>query len=118
METVQLALSNSHYANQLRETLLRNGSYEVLLVDSPDPGRGGVLVVDPEHMDSLTVGLHDPERIVLVAPKSEAALERAWEMGVQAVVFDKDPLNTAVLAIMSAGAQLWRPKRIAYATGK
>ena len=65
-------------------------------------GAAGVLVLDAEQLDRLAVPLDNPERVVLITKNDPRALSRAWEAGVNSVVFDKDPLNTTVLAVMSA----------------
>jgi hypothetical protein len=111
METVQVAIANTVYAGALRELLVRNGAFKVLFVDRPDLGREGVMVLDSEHLELLPIPLPDPERIVLIARNDPQSLTRAWEAGVNSVVFDKDPLNTAVLAILSARLRIARPKR-------
>ncbi len=111
METIQVAIANTPYAAALRELLTRNGNWEVVCVDTPDPARGGVLVVDPEHLDRLSAPLACPERVVLIARNEPRCLARAWEAGVNSVVFDKDPLNTAVLAIMAARLRIAKPQQ-------
>ncbi len=66
------------------------------------------MVLDTEHLERLPAPLANPERIVLIARNDPGCLERAWEVGVTSVVFEKDPLNTAVLAVM--GARLRKSK--------
>ncbi|MCZ2074029.1 MAG: hypothetical protein HUU41_04005 [Bryobacteraceae bacterium] len=112
METVQLAITDVPYANALREILVRNGAFEVLCVDRPDSVLGGVLVLDADHLDLLPAPLANPERVVLIARNDPTLLTRAWEAGVNSVVFEKDPLNTVVLAIMSARLRLPRSERL------
>lgn len=102
MDTIQVALADTPYAHALRELLLRNGACEVLCVDSPDLNQGGVLVLDAEHLDRLAAPIQHPERLVLIARNEPKSLSRAWDAGVTSVVYDKDPLATAVLAIMAA----------------
>jgi hypothetical protein len=111
MDTVQLAIANASYASALRELLVRNGAFKVLCVDRPDLDREGVLVVDSERLKLLPMPLREPQRIVLIARNDPASLSKAWEAGVSSVVFEVDPLNTAVLAIMSARLQLPIGKR-------
>jgi hypothetical protein len=112
METVQVAITDTSYAAALRELLVRNGAFKVLLVDRPEPEREGVMVLDPEHLELLPFPVADPERIVMIARNDPQCLSRAWEAGVTSVVFDKDPLNTAVLAVMSARLRIHQPKRL------
>lgn len=102
MDTIQIAITDAGYAAALRDLLLRNGSWEVVLADRPDPGRNGVIVLDLDHLGLIPKPVENPERVVLVARKESDDLNRAWEAGVNSVVTDKDPLNTAVLAIMAA----------------
>jgi len=112
METVQLAITDVPYANALREILVRNGAFEVVCVDRLDSVLDGVLVLDADHLDLLPVPLANPERVVLLARNDPALLTRAWEAGVNSVIFEKDPLNTVALAIMSARLRLPRSKRL------
>jgi hypothetical protein len=70
-----------------------------------------VLVLDSEHLELLPSPLPDPERIVLIARNDPQSLTRAWEAGVNSVVFEKDSLNTAVLAILSTRLRITKPKR-------
>ena len=102
MDTIQIALADTPYANALRDLLLRNGACEVYCVDSPDSNQAGVLVLDPEHLDRLAAPIQHPDRLVLIARNEPRSLARAWDAGVTSVVYDKDPLATAVLAIMAA----------------
>lgn len=111
MDTVQIAITDSSYATALRDLLVRSGAFKVLFVDCPDQGRAGVMVLDTEHLELLMSPLPDPERIVLIAPNDPQCLSKAWEAGVSSVIFDKDPLNTAVLAILSARLRISKSKR-------
>lgn len=102
MDQIQVAITDAPYAAALRELLECNGGCEVLCVDRPDPRRGGVMVLDPDHLDLLPRPIPNPQRVVLIARKDSGDLARAWEAGVNSVITDKDPLNTAVLAILAA----------------
>jgi len=113
METIQVSISNTPYAAALRELLARNGNWQVLCVDLPDPSREGILVLDPDCLRRLPLPLRNPERIVLITRNDPDDLTRAWEAGVTSVVFDKDPLNTALLAVLSARLRVSRPERSA-----
>ena len=114
MDTVQVAITNTAYANSIRDLLIRNGAFKVLFVDRPELNRDGVMVLDSEHLELLPSPLPDPERIVLIARNDPQSLTRAWEAGVNSVVYEKDPLNTAVLAILSARLRITKPKRLDY----
>jgi hypothetical protein len=102
MDVIQVVLTDTSYAAALRELLVRSGSWEVLCADRPDLGRGGVMVLDPEHLDLLPRPIPNPERVVLIARNDSGDLARAWEAEVNSVIRERDPLNTAVLAIMAA----------------
>ncbi len=102
METIQVAIANAPYASALREMLMRNGSWDVQCVDVADPGREGVMVLDLEHLDRLPQPISCPERVVLIARNDPEEMARAWEAGVHSVLTDRDPLNTAVLAVLAA----------------
>lgn len=112
MDTIQVALADTPYAQALRELLLRNGACEVVCVESPDPGREGVLVLDTEHLERLSAPIPHPEKLVLIARNEPGCLSRAWDAGVTSVVYDKDPLATAVLAVMAARLRASKPQAI------
>jgi len=111
METVQLVLADRSYAAALREMLLRSGGWNVVCLEAPDPALGGVLVLDGNWLERLPTPLPHPERIVLVAKNEQGHLARAWEAGVVSLVFETDPLNTAMLAILAAGLRLAKDVR-------
>jgi len=111
MEVIQVAISNAPYATALREMLVRNGNWDVRCVEAPDPAHDGVMVVDGDHLSRLPMPLVHPERVVLVAQKDQCSLARAWDAGVYSVIFDKDPLNTAVLAVMAARLRVAKARR-------
>ncbi len=102
METVQLTINDAPYAVALRDLLMRNGTREVRCVQQPDTKQDGVIVVDSEALDRLPLPLLNPERVVLVTSNDPQHLTQAWNAGVRSVVFNEDPLSTAVLAIMAA----------------
>ncbi len=102
MEIVQLTLTDTPYADELRELLVRGGVREVRSVAVPDPRLEGVIVVDSDALDLLPCPFPHPERIVLITRNDPQHLSRAWNAGVRSVVFSQDPLGTAVLAIMAA----------------
>jgi hypothetical protein len=106
METVQLSIANTTYAKALEEMLKRNGEWEVRCVELPDPRIDGVLVVDSEAFERLPSSLPNPERIVLITRNDPEHLSLAWEAGIVSVVFENDPINTALLAILAARLRL------------
>lgn len=102
METIQLAIGNPRYAAALGELLARTAGSKVVVVDRPDVKFEGVIVLDSEALDSLPGGIPNPERLVVVTRNDPRLLSKAWEAGVVSVVFENDPLNTVLLAIMAA----------------
>jgi hypothetical protein len=108
METVQLTIADAPYASALRELLERGGARQVRCVEVPDPREEGVIVVDADALDRLPFPLLKPERVVLITRNDPQHLSRAWNAGVRSVVFNQDPLNTAVLAIMAAGLRVFK----------
>jgi hypothetical protein len=102
METVQLTITDQPYAAALRELLMRSGMQSVCCVEVADPRQDGVIVVDSEGLDRLPAPVYKPERIVLITRNDSEHLMRAWNAGIRSVVFNEDPLSTAVLAIMAA----------------
>jgi len=102
METVQLTIGDTSYAAALQAMLERSGTVTVCCVEVPDLRRDGVVVVDSDGLDRLPFPLANPERVVLITRNDSEHLSQAWNAGVRSVVFNKDPLATAVLAIMAA----------------
>jgi hypothetical protein len=102
METVQLIINDAAYAAALRDLLERNGTRDVRCVETPDPAEAGVIVVDSDALDRWPLPLAGPERVVLVTRNDPQHLAQAWNAGIRSVVFNEDPLSTAVLAIMAA----------------
>ncbi len=106
MTTVQLAISNADYLRTLRSLLAQDGDHQVLVVDQPDPGVPGLIVVDRDLMGaSLDSG--EPARFVVIAPRAAYFhLSQLWQAGFHHVVFDRDPPTTAYLAVLSAELKL------------
>ena len=103
MQMVQLALAPTPYASKLQEALLRDRAFQgcqVLPVRMPDPKKNGVIVVDA--LDRLTFPLQNPERVVLITHKDPEQLGRAWNAGIVSVVYDSEPVSTAMLAVLAA----------------
>jgi hypothetical protein len=111
MEIVQLAISNLSYATALRELLLRNAGWRVLTVETPDLHAEGVVVLDAVALERLPSQIPNPERIVLITQNDPRHLARAWEAGIVSVVFENDPINTAMLAIMAARLRVAKAAR-------
>ncbi len=102
METIQVAIANASYATALRNLLARNEGWRILSVEAPDPRMQGVIVVDSKSIDGLPSVIENPQRVVLITPNEAPHLAKAWEAGIVSVVFEDDPINTAILAIMAA----------------
>ena len=110
MKTVQLALPDSEYAQSLRNLLLRDGSHQVLVVDQPDLKLDGVVVIDGDRFESLSVIEPEPERFVVITRKGTDHLSKVWEAGVRHVVFEGDSPNTTQLAIIAAELRMPKPQ--------
>lgn len=108
METVQFAITDSPYASALRDLLERSGAAVVHCVGVADPMQAGVIVLDSDGLDRLLSPLLSPERVVLIARGGSEELALAWNAGIRSVVFNEDPLETAVLAILAAGLRVPR----------
>lgn len=105
MHVIQLALAQTPYAKALREAIRREQAFrgwKVLPVERPDPDKTGVIVVDAETLDRLMLPVPNPERVVLITRKDPEHLGRAWNAGIVSVVFDNEPVSTAMLAILAA----------------
>ena len=111
METVQLAITNGTYATTLRELLARNAGWKALIVESPNTRAEGVIVLDTLALESLPSGFPNPERVVLITQNEPQLLARAWEAGIVSVVFENDPMDTALLAIMAARLNVGKAAR-------
>lgn len=102
MAAIQLALTDALKADALSALLRRSTQWEVECTDRPDPEQACVVVVDPGSWGWLPTPMRHPERVVLIARSEPGQLQQAWEAGVNSVVSEEDPLNTVVLAILSA----------------
>lgn len=109
MQTVQLAVGDARYGAVLHDLLERAGTCQVTPVDRPDVRQPGVLVVNEAGLDSLSVPLAHPERVVLITRNDPRLLARAWDAGIRSVVFDSDPPRTMVLAVMAAALRVRCP---------
>jgi hypothetical protein len=110
MATIQLALQDPRAANDLKRALAGSSSCQVVCVERPDAACAGVLVVDDRSLAELPQPIANPERVVVITHDDARSLKSAWEAGVSSVVFDRDPMSTVVLAILSACLSLTNPK--------
>ncbi len=103
MTSVQVLIQRDAYAIALSSLLLREGVFEVSRVAEPDYSRDGVIVADRRALDQYPDLLNHAERLVLIAPNDPALLGSLWNHKLRSVVFETDPPDTAVLAILGAG---------------
>jgi hypothetical protein len=106
MKTVQLAIPDSEYTQALRNLLVRDAAHSVYLVKRPDLRMDGVVVIAADNPENLSLLESDPDRFVVITRNGTDQLSRIWEAGARHVVFDKDPPNTAQLAIIAAELRL------------
>ena len=66
-------------------------------------------MVDVACFNGLERRLQHPGRVVLVANRNAESLSRAWEAGLSSVVFEDDPVQTTLLAVMAAELRLQKP---------
>jgi hypothetical protein len=109
MKTVQLAIRDSEYAQSLRNSLLRDGTHRVYLVDQPDLRIDGVVVIDSIKLDGGSPYEEQPERFVVITRKGSDSLSVLWNAGIRHVVFEGDSPSTAQLAIIAAELRLPNP---------
>lgn len=108
MKTIQMAIKDSEYADALRNLLLRDGTHRVYLVEQPDLRLDGVVVIDGNQSQSLSLLDGEPERFVVITRKGSDHLARIWDAGVRHVVFEGDSPSTAHLAVIAAELRLPR----------
>ncbi|HTW68133.1 MAG TPA: hypothetical protein VME17_26135 [Bryobacteraceae bacterium] len=101
MKTVQVALRDSEQANSLRDLLTGDGAHQVHLVEQPDMGMAGVIVMDLDNLPASNALTGVPERVVVVASKANDDLARAWKAGVRRVVFYGDDPGTLRIAVLA-----------------
>lgn len=101
MKIVQLAIRDSEYAQSLRNSLLRDGTHRVYLVDEPDQRMNGVIMIDGSKLESLSACCGQPERFVVMARNDSDSVSRLWKAGIRHVVFEGDSPSTAQLAIIA-----------------
>jgi|ERR1700691_1040253 hypothetical protein len=106
MKTIQLAIRDADYAQSLRNLLLRDGAHRVYLVDRPNLGLEGIVVIDEDQFQNLAQHDPEPERFVIITRKATENLSRVWDAGIRHVVFEEDPPLTTQLAIIAAELRL------------
>ena len=102
-ETIQLAISDGRLASRIERILASTGEWNIEHLVHPNPGQtNSVIVTDAGNLDFLGSPIARPERVVLVIPNDPELIDRAWNEGLRAVIYDTEPPSTVVLAIMAA----------------
>jgi DNA-binding NarL/FixJ family response regulator len=103
---VQLALADHTFSEKLRGALLHEPAFHGWRVDcclqAPDVAQPGVIVVDMDALDRVGSDIPHPERVVLITHRDPEQLARAWDAGIVSVIYEDEPLSTAMLAVMAA----------------
>lgn len=99
---IQVALDDSEKASALLSLLVRNTDMPVECVRVPVPEEASVVVVDTESFAQMQMPIARPDSVVLVSKGDPDCLKDAWDAGVSSVVSDRDPLDTLLLAVLSA----------------
>lgn len=102
MPTVQIAIQNLGYAAALAKLLEQDGSHRIVAAEKPDLDIEGIIVVDGNRLENLSLLEAHPDRFVVIARKDAAFLSRAWDAGIRHVVFEEDSPTTGLLAIIAA----------------
>jgi len=102
MASIQLVLTDRAKSAALSHMLARSTQVPVLCVDTPDFSSACVVVMDDQRFASQPEASAHADRIVLITRNDERHLKAAWEAGVNSVLSDQDPLDTLVLAVLSA----------------
>ncbi len=110
METIQISISDPHYRALLERMLGGSGTCKLIESETPDFKAAGVVVIDDRVLGRIAPPLPSPERVVLITHNAPERLSQAWDAGISSVIFYEDPMNTAVLAILSVSLRLPRPK--------
>jgi hypothetical protein len=106
---IQLAIEDPAYRAALKEQLAKQATWEICCVEQPDMALPGVVVIDRRQLDRLPSPLAGAERVVLITRRTPEELSKAWDSGVASVVYEDEPLGTAVLAIHSARLRCVKP---------
>ena len=98
-------MSDSSYRETLLSALAKDRSFrnwKVEPVRDPEPGKADVLVIDAAALDRLAGPLPNPERVVLITTNEPRQLARAWKARIQSVIYEREALSIAMLAILAA----------------
>lgn len=105
MALIQLLVQSDSYAQTLSALLTREGC-EVVLSTRPDFELEGSIVADREALERNPMLLSHPDRIILITPNDQGFLSLLWEHNIRSVVFESDPPETVLLAVLGAGIRL------------
>jgi hypothetical protein len=100
VQTVQVAIQDSEYADSIRKLLLQDGIHDVQLVEHPDATVGGVIVVDATDLISCPWLPGQQERLVVIVRKGRDDLAKIWDAGVRHALFYGDPPNWARILVL------------------
>jgi len=115
MTTVQIIMANRGYARELERLLIRDGKHRVLQLESPDQNQAGVVVMDESSFNEFEKIPCQPEQVVLVAGHESSLLTRAWEAGLRSVVYNDEPIQTTLLAVIAAELRLLKQASMPWA---
>ncbi len=120
MTTVQIIMTNRRYAKELERLLVRDGRHRVLQVEAPDTASAGVVVMDSDSFREFSNGQPQttqvaPEQVVLVAGHEAGLLNKAWDAGLRSVVYDDEPIQTTLLAVIAAELRLLKQVSLVWA---
>jgi hypothetical protein len=105
--TVQIAIEDRGYAEELRRLLMADGQHQVYVVNYPSPAIDGVVVMDDTIAIrmKLAVGF-DFGRCVVFTQKVPVQVDQLWEAGVRHVIHADYPPHTGRLVVLAAERRL------------
>jgi hypothetical protein len=101
MSLVQLLVETETTAAALAGLLDREG-FSVSRSAEPEWNKPGTVVADRRALERHPDLLDHAERVVLIAPNDPKFLASLWRHNIRTVVFDTDPLDTILLAIIGS----------------
>jgi hypothetical protein len=102
VKTVQVAIPDPGYADSIRNLLVQDGRHQVHLVEKPDFGLNGVIIIDARQLVDCPSLRKEQKRLVAMASKTGDDLEKMWDAGIRHLLFYEDPperLRILVLAV-------------------
>lgn len=101
MSLVQLLVDKENTAAALAALLDREG-FAVKRSAEPVWHEAGTIVADRRALERYPDLLDHGDRVVLIAPNDPKFLASLWRHNIRTVVFDTDPLDTVLLAILGS----------------